>query len=140
MPSQGEVLPVFNDLIAALAAQCAACHEAGVNGVGRVWMWGPVPVDPFALERLGEGTDRTGVAQAYALSYDPVRPGTSGDAQALRLQYDYLVKAERALRLRHAGSVRCEMLAAGRRRGLGAATLAVAVLQTVQNVVRQGQT
>lgn len=43
--------------------------------------------------------------------------GSVGDAAACRIQADYLAAQERALRLRHASSLRCAMHSASRRAG-----------------------
>lgn len=133
----------FNRQITTLATQQGEAADASLDGADRTWMLGYLgdwTGDPFDIANLGKGFSSEDVINAYtaavAAKDNKVK---GGEIAALRLQYEILMAGERALRLRHASSVRSEMFAAGRRRGLGNGGLQKVTVDHIQSMLKAAQ-
>jgi hypothetical protein len=70
---------------------------------------------PSSPEPVGFYYSREGINTTYQQIF--LYGGSTGDAMACRIQSDYLSAQERAFRLRHMTSIRCQIHAATRRLG-----------------------
>ena len=132
---QAEALQEEADLIAkSVRAEGQRPWQTGAEGTD----W---PGDPLDIPGIADAFNRDEIGGNYAecLS-DPTSPGTTGDAQALTLQSDWLAMQERAFRVRHETSVRSAIHAAARRRGHAheKGVVAVGVVKYVEDLIKRG--
>lgn len=121
---QAQVHDVFRDALTRLADQADVQYRAAVLDAPRKWA-APYPLlggwlgDPLDVPGLNAAFDRAAINANYQ---ELLVPGSSGpaavaDAQALKIQCDYVAARHRALATRHATVIRSELAAAARRRG-----------------------
>jgi hypothetical protein len=117
----------------------AATSVLNNGGTGRTWMLGKFGTsgwngNPSELTQMKKAFDRAEVIDTLNSVMDGKTPGTTGDKIAMRFQGDYLAAMERAFRTRHAGAVRSEIFAAGRRNYIGSGNLTAFSLGRAQDL------
>lgn len=142
--SKAQVHTRFTAQVQQLAAEAGLIHQGVTSGDGREWQLGDLngwSGDVTDIPGMARPFDRSEIGQNFADVYQPAEPGTVGDAATLRLQNDYLAAMERAFRTRHASSVRCTIMAAGRRNGhqSGQGPLLDGVIRYAQDLLTAGQ-
>ena len=134
----------FNDQVSKLAEQQATNGDATIVVKDRTWMLGEKDNwsgDPFDIKNMGAGFSRTNIENSYTEAMS--KPETrirGGEVAALRLQYEILMAAERAFRLRHASSIRCEMFSGSRLKGMGSGGFKKITIDHIQSMLKAAQT
>ena len=129
------------DQIMSLNVQNASSSDAVLKngGLGREWMLGKFGTsgwngNPSELTQMKKAFDRAEIVDTFNRIMDKKDPGNTSDKIAMKFQGDYLASMERAFRTRHAGTVRSEIFAAGRRGYIGSGNLTVFSLGRAQNL------
>ncbi|NDD53044.1 hypothetical protein EBZ39_04055 [bacterium] len=100
--------------------------------------------DPLDVPSLHNKTwDRNNINQLYSeeiVGKAGDESGTDGDAQAMKIQADFMAAEERAFRTRHASMIRCASFAHGRMDGHGKESrgLFSYLLDSVDSLIRLG--
>lgn len=131
---------VFRKRLEQLRATAQAQAQAVTGDGARPWQ---IPEGTGDLLNIGNlhkpGFDREQLNTAYSECMQDVNDmGTVGDVVALKQQIDYVAMEERAFRLRHATSCRCQIHAAGRRHGQGVSRTFTNIEQQVSDTIARG--
>jgi hypothetical protein len=129
----------LTEQLSSIAKQMADGAESAITGRAKPWMIGTWQGDPLDIVTLGDGFNRQAIIDAYTAAVSKPDEVRSGELSNLRTQYEIMMSAERAFRLRHATSVRCEMFATGRQRGMGNNGLKRITIDYLQSMLRTAQ-
>lgn len=143
--SRGRIDERFFVQATALANQSGEQADATMLSTARPWQIGDPATwdgDPLDIEGMTAAFDRTQIGVVMSQIYSGKdEPGTTGDANTMRLQNDYLAAMERAYRTSAAELCRCELFAAGRRRGHASPSGVIldGVVRYAQDLLKAGQ-
>ncbi len=110
----------YSDQSSNLMAAADNVSESNRDNTQRSWR---VPVawvsPPWLIKELGDPTFSRSEMDSEYPQFFYMPEGKVADCMVAKIQSDHLAAQERAWRLRHAGSIRCQMHAAVRRKGQG---------------------
>jgi hypothetical protein len=136
----GRVHDRFREQVKAHVESGENLYKSIISNEQRRWCMGSVgnwDGSIFKIKEMGGAFDRNAINQGYEEAL--TKPGTVADAMATKHQSDWLAMLERAFRTRHATSIRCEVHAAGRKKGHGHKAGPIGVASRyVEDLLKQG--
>jgi hypothetical protein len=120
MPT-GSVDDTFAAKLEDLAASAVNAGDAALNEDLRQWIFADDDAwdgDPLDVADISNLFDRSNLGEMYSEAFTS-DDGSAGDAEAAKIQSDYLASMERAFRLRHRTPISRAMNAASRKYGQG---------------------